>query len=92
MYDILGIASTISDANTSLRSAFPDYEEQAQEPRKILRIIMELENLDNPLKALTVALQRLVDKYGEGTQTTKVHSLWLCAAAADICNEKGGEE
>lgn len=92
MYDILGIAATISDANTCLRRSFPDYEEQAQEPRKALRIIMERENLDNPLKALIVALQRLVDKYGEGTQTTQVHSLWLCAAAADICQEKGGEE
>lgn len=92
MYDILGIAATISDANTSLRQLYPDYEEQAQEPRKALRIIMERENLDNPLKALMIALQRLVNKYGEGTQTTQVHSLWFCAAAADICQEKGGEE
>ena len=92
MYDILGIAATISDANTSLRRLFPDYEEQAQEPRKALRIIMERENIDNPLKALMIALQRLVNKYGEGTQTTQVHSLWFCAAAADICQEKGGEE
>lgn len=92
MYDILEIAATISDANTSLRQLYPDYEEQAQEPRKALRIIMERENLDNPLKALIIALQRLVNKYGEGTQTTQVHSLWFCAAAADICQEKGGEE
>ena len=91
MYDILEIAATISDANTSLRQLYPDYEEQAQEPRKALRIIMERENLDNPLKALMVALQRLVNKYGEGTQTTQVHSLWFCAAAADICQEKGNE-
>lgn len=79
----------LEDANKSLRRLYPDYEEQVKEPRMILRTIMERIKTDNPLKALTEALQRVLDKFGEGTQKTQVYSLWLSAAAVDLCKEKG---
>lgn len=87
--DILRSAIMIDDANKSLRSLFKEqYDEMAQKPRMVLRNIMEELHTDNPLKALTVALQRVIDTQGEFSQTAQVHSVWFCAAAADLCKEK----
>jgi hypothetical protein len=88
--DIVRTAVILDDANKSLRSLFKDkYEELVKSPREVLLHIMADTPTDNPLKALTIALQRVVEVNGEYSQTTQVHSIWLCAAAADLCKEKG---
>ena len=87
--DMIRTAVMLEDANKILRRLYPDYEEQVKEPRKTLRAIMEQIKTNNPLKALTEALQRTLNKFGEGTQTTQVCSLWLISAAVDLCQEKG---
>ena len=77
----------LDDANKSLRRLYPDYEEQAEPCRDVIRKIMAELKTDNALNALTEALQRVVNKYGEG-QKCQVYSLWLSAAAVDVINER----
>ena len=85
--DAIRMAIMIEDANKHLRNLFPDYDEQAEPARKVLRTLMHELQTDNVLKALTEALKRVQDKYGD-SQTASVHTLWFCAAAVDLLKEK----
>jgi len=90
--DILDLATTLRDANRSLRRLFSDYDERAEPCRQILRRLMDDIPTEKPLVALTAALQAVVDsnggEYGD-THTIQVHSLWLTAAAYDlVCEEQ----
>lgn len=90
-YDVLDMAVMLRDAQRSLRSLFPDYEEKVAPCRQILRQVMADIPTDKVLVALTHALQAVVDanggKYGD-TQKIQVHSLWLTAAAKDLLDEE----
>lgn len=85
--DVLEISMMIHDANKHLRSLFGDkYDEQAEYCRNIIRKLMAKENVST-LVALTKILQKVQDKFGDGTQS-QVHTLWFCAAAVDVINEQ----
>ena len=90
-YDVLDMAVMLRDAQRSLRSLFPDYEEKVMPCRQILRQVMADIHTDKVLVALTHALQAVVDanggEYGD-TQKIQVHSLWLTAAAKDLLDEE----
>ena len=90
-YDFLDMAVMLRDAQRSLRTLFPDYEERAEPCRQVLRRMMTDIPSDKVLVALTHALQAVVDanggEYGD-TQTIRVHSLWLTAAAKDLLDQE----
>lgn len=90
-YDILDMAVMLRDAQRSLRSLFPDYEEKVKPCHQMLKDLMASIPTDKVLVALTHALQAVVDanggKYGD-THTIQVHSLWLTAAAKDLMDEE----
>jgi len=90
-YDVLDMAVMLRDAQRSLRTLYPDYEEKAEPCRKVLRRMMSEIPTDKVLVALTHALQSVVDanggEYGD-TQKIQVHSLWLTAAAKDLLDEE----
>lgn len=90
-YDVLDIAVMLRDAQRSLRKLFPDYEENAEPCRQLLRRMMADIPTDNVLVALTHALQAVVDanggEYGD-RQKIQVHSLWLTAAAKDLLDDE----
>lgn len=81
------MAVLLRDANRSLRTLFPDYEEKAEPCRDVLREIMQ-ETGKDVLPALTVALQRVVDNNPDDQQRVQVHSLWFTAAATDLLTEQ----
>ncbi len=90
-YDVLDMAVMLRDAQRSLRSLFPDYDEKVEPCRQVLRRMMTDIPTDKVLVALTHALQAVVDanggEYGD-RQKIQVHSLWLTAAAKDLLDEE----
>lgn len=86
-YDVLDMAVMLRDAQRTLRSLFPDYEEKAEPCRQLLRRMMADIPTDKVLVALTHALQAVVDANGD-RQKIQVHSLWLTAAAKDLLDEE----
>lgn len=90
-YDALDMAVMLRDAQRSLRTLFPDYEERAEPFRQLLRRMMVDIPTDKVLVALTHALQAVVDANGGehgDRQKIQVHSLWLTAAARDLLDEE----
>lgn len=90
-YDVLDMAVMLRDAQRSLRTLFPDYEERSEPCRQLLRRMMADIPTDNVLVALTHALQAVVDANGGecgDRQKIQVHSLWLTAAAKDLLDEE----
>ena len=90
-YDVLDMAVMLRDAQRSLRTLFPDYEEKAEPCRQLLRRMIADIPTDNVLVALTHALQAVVDANGGecgGRQKIQVHSLWLTAAAKDLLDQE----
>lgn len=90
-YDILDIAVMLRDAQRSLRSLYNDYDTKAEPCRNMLRRIMNDLQTDEVLKALTHAMQTVVDANGGENgdmKTIQVHSLWLMAAAKDLLDEQ----
>ena len=90
-YDVLDMAVMLRDAQRSLRTLFPDYDERAEPCRQVLRRMMADIPTDKVLVALTHALQAVVDANGGehgDTQKIQVHSLWLTAAAKDLLDEE----
>lgn len=90
-YDVLDMAVMLRDAQRSLRSLFPDYEEKVEPCRQLLRRMMADIPTDKVLVALTHALQAVVDanggEYGD-RQRIQVQSLWMTAAAKDLLDEE----
>lgn len=90
-YDVLDMAVMLRDAQRSLRTLFPDYEERSEPCRQLLRRMMADIPTDKVLVALTHALQAVVDANGGecgDRQKIQVHSLWLTAAAKDLLDEE----
>lgn len=90
-YDVLDMAVMLRDAQRSLRTLFPDYEERSEPCRQLLRRMMTDIPTDKVLVALTHALQAVVDANGGecgDRQKIQVHSLWLTAAAKDLLDEE----
>ena len=85
--DILDMAVLLRDSNKSLRTIFPDYEERSEPCRNVIRDIMQ-ETGKDVLPALTVALQRVVDRNPDNQQRVQIHSLWFTAAATDLLMEQ----
>lgn len=90
-YDVLDMAVMLRNAQRSLRSLFPDYEEKAEPCRQLLRRMMADIPTDKVLVALTHALQAVVDANGGergDRREIQVRSLWLTAAAKDLLDQE----
>ena len=85
--DQIRMAIMMEDANKSLRVLFPDYDEQAEPCRKVLRAKMLEMETDNVLKALTELLKQVQDKLGD-SQRAQIHTMWFLAAAVDLVLDK----
>ena len=77
----------MEDANKSLRVLFPDYDEQAEPCRKVIRAKMLEMETDNVLSALTELLKQVQDKFSD-SQRAQIHTMWFCAAAVDLLLDK----
>lgn len=89
--DVLDMAVILRDAQRSLRSLFPDYDEKIKPCHEILRKKKADIKNDNTLVALTHALQDVVDANGGqcgNTQRIQIQSLWMTAAAKDLLDEE----